>query len=723
MLIPLLLPLALAALLEQAPPPVLDAVVSVASRSAQPAREVAGTVSVIERERLDQTLVQDLADLTRYEPGLSAPEDATRFGVSGLAIRGLSGNRVAMELDGVALADGFAIGSFSNAGRAAVEPAFLSRLEILRGPASTLYGSDALAGVVSMRTLSVDELLKSSANVGMRVEGHALTRDGSTASNSLSGWKPGPFELLVGVVRRQGGARDNMPRPGGLSSNPAERDEHSELIKLGFDGAQLGRYGLMVNRTQERVVTDVRSLIAGPGQYATTTALFGDDVYQSERLSSSGQWSINAVGLDDLSATVYRQRSRTDQDTSQTRAAVAPRTPATMRERNFLLKTQATGINLQAQGRFDALGARHWQVYGIEYARTALNELRDAREINLANGAVTHLIIGERFPVRDFPPSTMREFGAYWQDEIRLGDSALTLIPGVRYEHYRVNSTVDTIFAQDNPGLIPVDLAEAQFTPKLGARLELNAHQQLFAQYAVGFRAPPVADVNIGFTIPSFNYIAIPNPDLRPERSRGLELGLRSTLAFASLEIVAFDNHYRDLIESRVNLGRDPISGALVFQSINRDRAHIYGLEVRGDVDLPWDGFALQGALAWTRGDDSARDVPLNSVEPAKLTLGIAYTAASGQHRLELMTTAVAAKTRIDDPNDQLFRTPGFATLDAYWNIQVADRLVLNLGAFNLTNRRHWLWSGVRGLPANAREIDLYSQPGRQFGASVRYSF
>jgi hemoglobin/transferrin/lactoferrin receptor protein len=706
------------------PPRQLDAIVSVASRSAQPAREVAGTVSLIERERLDQTLVQDLADAVRYEPGVSAPEDAARFGIQGFAIRGLSGNRVGMEIDGVPIADGFAIGSFSNSSRGAIETAFLSRLEILRGPASTLYGSDALAGVVSMQTLSPTELLADAhGDVGLRAEGAGLTRDGSLASSSLSAWRAGRFEALVGLVRRNGEERENLARDGGLASNPADRNERSELFKLGFDGGSGGRYGLTLDRTHETLATEISSLVAGPGQYATTTAMFGDDRFDRERVSLNGLWSFTRPGVDSISATLYRQRSRTDQSTLQTRAAVAPRTPSTLRDRDFLFKTAADGLDLQVQGRFDALGARHWQVYGIEFARTDLNELRDARETNLDTGAITNLIIGERFPVRDFPPSTATEFGAFWQDEIQLGEGPLTLIPGLRYERYRVDSRADAIFAADNPNLAPADLTQTSLTPKLGVRFELNAGTQIFAQYALGFRAPPVSDVNIGFTIPSFNYVAIPNPDLRPEHSRGLELGMRWSGVNTSLEMVGFDNRYRDLIESRVNLGRDPLSGALVFQSINRARAHIYGVELRGDASLPWDGFALQGAFAWTRGNDSARGVPLNSVEPAKLTLGLSYESVSGNQRLELVGTAVTAKTRIDSSTVPIFRTPGYATLDAYWRIQINERLQLDLGAFNLTNRRYWLWSGVRGLPADTREIDLYTQPGRQFGASVRYGW
>jgi hemoglobin/transferrin/lactoferrin receptor protein len=724
MLISLLLPMALVAALQPETPRHLDAVVSVASRSAQPAREVAGTVSLIERERMDQTLVQDLADAVRYEPGVSAPEDAARFGIQGFAIRGLSGNRVGMEIDGVPVADGFAIGSFSNASRGAIETAFLARMEILRGPASTLYGSDALAGVVSMRTLRAEDLLTLAQDqIGMRAETNALSRDGSVAVTGLSAWHAGAFEVLAGVVRRNGNERENLPRPGGLRSNPADRHERSELLKLGVDGAEYGQFGLMLDRSHERVETDIQSLVHGPSQYASTNAMSGDDAFDRERLSLSGHWTFSAPGIDSLGLTVYGQRSRTDQGTLQWRDAVAPRTPATLRDRSFLFKTDAQGLDLQAEGRFDALGARHWQVYGVEYSRTDLSELRDARETNLSTGVISNVIIGERFPVRDFPPSSAHEFGAFWQDEIRPGNGALALIPGMRYERYRVQAHTDAIFAEDNPNLQPVDLSESQLTPKLGLRYELDTHTQLFAQYALGFRAPPVSDVNIGFTIPSFNYVAIPNPDLKPEHSRGWELGVRSSREFGSLELVGFDNHYHDLIESRVNLGVDPASGALIFQSINRERAHIYGLELRSEARLPWEGFALNGALAWTRGDDTARGEPLNSVDPAKLTLGLSYETESGRQRLELVGTAVAAKTRIDSSTANPFRTPGFATVDAYWRIQVADRLQLDLGIFNLADRRYWLWSGVRGLPASAREVDLYTQPGRQFGASVRYAW
>src|SRR3546814_2197489 len=71
----------------------------------------------------------------------------------------LEGNRVRIVVDGVPLADAYSIGQFASAGRDLVDLEAVERVEIQRGPASTLYGSDALAGVVAFRTLDPEALL------------------------------------------------------------------------------------------------------------------------------------------------------------------------------------------------------------------------------------------------------------------------------------------------------------------------------------------------------------------------------------------------------------------------------------------------------------------------------------------------------------------------------------------------------------------------------------
>ena len=127
------------------------------------------------------------------------------------------------------------------------------------------------------------------------------------------------------------------------------------------------------------------------------------------------------------------------------------------------------------------------------------------------------------------------------------------------------------------------DLAHAAWTQKLGLRWTPGAHATWFLQYARGFRAPPFGDVNIGLSLQLLNYEVRPNPGLKPETSQGLETGWRWQGERLQASVSAYRNDYRDLIESRANLGVDPASGALVFQSVNRARASIRGIEAQLD--------------------------------------------------------------------------------------------------------------------------------------------
>ena len=103
-------------------------------------------------EDIENELSRDIKDLIRYEPGISVSNSAGRFGLSGFNVRGIDGNRVLIEVDGIPVPDSFGIGSFASAGRDFVDIESLKQVEILRGAASSLYGSDAIGGVVAFVT-------------------------------------------------------------------------------------------------------------------------------------------------------------------------------------------------------------------------------------------------------------------------------------------------------------------------------------------------------------------------------------------------------------------------------------------------------------------------------------------------------------------------------------------------------------------------------------------
>lgn len=701
----------------------LDEVTVVASRLEQPLAEVPATVSTVGREAMDRTLVSGIADVVRYLPGIGVSEDATRFGTQGYSIRGLDGNRVAIELDDIPIADGYAVGSFSRAGRDVVDPALLESIEILRGPASTLYGSDALAGVVAYRTLDAEDFIaRAEGDAWLGARAGVDSRDDSVALGASGAWAGGPWSALAWVGGRDGHERENNPRPGGLQANPADTSDRYGLLELAREWEQGGRWMLAADRSRYEQQTDVQSLVAGPGQYATTTALTADDSAERERLSLHGAVPLDAPGLERLRALAYHQATRTVQETDQVRRGATPSLPATRRERRFDYDTRTQGLELSLDGRYALGDSAHRYVAGVDLARTDIDETRDGSETNLATGITTPVILGERFPVRDFPPSVVDELGLYAQDEIGFGASPWSLVLGLRWDRTRVDAEPDATWSADNPGVPVVDLDDHQLTPRIAVRYAFHESGSAWLTYTEGFRAPPFTDVNLGLNIPAFNYVALPNPELQPERSKGLEAGLRWDDARDTLALAVWANRFHDLIESRVNLGVDPASGATVFQSQNRDRARIEGVDFSWardfDPDAPG-GFGATLALSVARGRDTGRDQPLNSVLPAQAVASVYWESPQQRHRLELFLSAADAKDDVDESRGPLFQPPGYGVLDAYWRWAPNGRVTLDVGARNLGDRRYWLWSGVRGFAPTAPEVDLYTQPGRSLAIAL----
>ncbi len=711
----------------------LDSIVVVASRAAEPLSQVVSSVAQIERADLDQYLVHDLDGLVRYVPGISVPREGHRFGGNGFAIRGLEGNRVRILVDGIPLADAYAIGQFASAGRDMVDMEMLERVEVLRGPASTLYGSDALAGVVAFRTRDPLDLLAFAG--GQHAFGARAARDGMDDSHLLSAhWagesSSGRWQAMAAASRRDGHEVDNRAWRDVDAPNPADYRREGALAKLVHDTGEAGRYTLSFDGSRQQRQTSVNSLRFGAGRYGTTYQLDGDDRDRRGRFSLSGQWKTGLSWLESLDAQLYTQSTSVQQESDQYRLPDRATPFESLRWRRFDYDAETTGFSALGQAHRADGRLKHWQIFGVDIAENRYEGLRNGLETNLATGATSSTILGEPLPVRDFPNTDVSTRALFWQDEIGMG-ARFALTPGIRAEWYKLRPKPDPIFTEDFPDAQPVNIDQRQFTPRLAARWSLGGGHSLFAQYARGFRAQPFGDANIGLFLPIFNYEIRANPDLRPERSQGLELGWRHVGDHLRASVSVYENRYRDLIESRANLGIDPATGALVFQSVNRDRARIRGVESDAlwkldGVSARLDGWQLRGALAWSQGDDTRRDLPLNTIYPARATLGLRFDADSGRWGTETALVAVRRKTRIDHGKLELFAPPGYARFDFYGWFEPWRGARVNAGIFNLGNRRYWEWAAVRGLEADARNlqegdesIGFYTSPGRNFSVSL----
>lgn len=705
----------------------LERVVVTATRTERRITDVPNTVDAVSRERMDELLVRDLRDLFRYEPGITVSEGFGRFGIGDIRIRGLGGNRVRIQTDGIVVSDAFSIGSFSNANRNFVDLDTLKRVEVVRGPTSSLYGSDALGGTVSFITRDPSDHLEPGKDAyfgfkfGFETDWNGLF-GGATAAFGGDRWSG-----MVAVGHRQGQETENQGDAGGTGAartrpNPQERDGRSLLAKLVYSPSQNQRFRLTVEGNEDRADTD---MLTSQGYQALTGATNTRVAARDRQTRARVSFAHEIDGLDGFADAidwqVYRQDSETTQYTVEERL-LPPPTVQDIRERTFDFDQRLYGLQLNFRKSLGE-GVTHDLAWGLDVSRTETKQKRDGLRTFPLTGVTTPNMPPDNFPVRDFPISRTTSAALYVQDEIAFADGAFRLVPGLRVDYYKLDPRLDNIFAEDNPGVAVVGLTETSVAPKLGAVWHFGGDWSLFGGYARGFRSPPYADVNIGFTNVMFGYTAIANPDLRPETSDGLEFGVRHAGQAVWASLSGYYNRYEDFIESVRFIGYND-EGLMLYQSQNVAEARIYGVELKAGVELgalseSMAGWTLRGAAAWSRGDDRTDDVPLETVDPLTAALGLAY--AGDGWGAELAGRFVGRRDRMPPAPEGVtyFQSPGHGVLDLYahWNFAPGARV--NVGVFNLTDRKYWSAGVVPLISETSAALDRYTAPGRNYGASL----
>ncbi|MDZ4728628.1 MAG: TonB-dependent hemoglobin/transferrin/lactoferrin family receptor [Xanthomonadales bacterium] len=704
---------------------VLDPIVVVASKRPQALSTIAAQVTVIDAEQISQNLVEDINGLLRYEPGLEVETAGTRFGATAINIRGIGGNRVAIEQDGIPVRDQVVVGAFSNGGRALLETDRIKRVEVLHGPASVLYGSNALGGIISVTSWDPEDLLAiTQGKVAVRVRGGYQGVNDNWVGSGIAAWGEGSHGLLVAATWREGHERDNTA-PADAATDPQDWDSQDFMLRYTFDSAAGNRLRLTARSQERDIDTEIQSQLGYGRRFGTTTELLGFDHDENQLLAADyefafGGWEQGVVRL-------FHTDYETDQYTFETRANA--RTPVKI-HRRFYYQQQHDGMNLNLFRSLISGATTHELSLGMEWLQTQSGEFRDGSQTNLLTGQSSNVILGEQMPVRDFPNSRSRELGFYIQDEISFANSRWELVPALRWDHYELKPQVDKIWQEDYPDFTVTDVSDSQFTPRLAALYRMSSVGSLYGQYSAGFRAPPFEDVNIGLFIPLFGYRAIPNPDLQAETSNGFELGSRWITGHSQLSLALFYTDYDDFIESRALIGIEPQTGELIFQSRNIDQARIYGLDIRYEQDLAaWNeklqGWYLKAAAYWSEGDNRQNDQPLNSIAPPQAVIGTSWYSHDERWNMELTGTLTAAKKT--EETDQNI-APRYAT-DAWFSLDfaagwrpVAD-LQIRAGIFNLTNESYWHWLDVANLEAGNPMIPILSQPGRSYSFSISFEF
>ena len=720
----------------------LPEVVVSGSRQEQAADELPLSYDVINANTLSNQQSRNLREALENLPNTSVKRSPARFSVGGatasagrdgnvgINIRGLGGNRVLLMTDGVRMPRSYAFRT-TTFDREYLSLELLKRIEVVRGPASALYGSDGMAGLVNFITHEPADFLavgkgETPKTLGGRIAaGWSGDDNGHTLAGTVAGQASDTLQWMLTATTRGAHAMDNMgtnhePNLNRTRPNPQDDRDNAVLGKIVLRPHATQRHVFTLEHVQKKSDVDLLSsrnplpLRGTPAQIAGAIV----DEYSSRsmernRLTWDARFGLGTDWADHVRTVVAYQ----DAQSRQVGTSVRNTLPLRVRDNSYGESTWQAGV--QADKILRSGGWAHKITYGLDHVRSDIS--------NLYTGLAP--LPPEVFPLKRFPDTRETTSALYVQDESVHGNWSLT--PGLRFDHFSLDVTSQAGFypPAKQPGQ---SLSGSALSPKIGVLYRATEQWSVFGQYAAGFRAPDAGQVNGYYENAAEQVIIIPNPDLRPEKSRGVELGVRGRLDRLSLDAAVFGSHYSNLIMDTVLIrGTGTAADPRIFQTINTERARITGFELKGQYD--W-GRVAGGRLVTpfsygkARGVNRATGKPINSVDPAQLALGVQYDTADWGLRLDMRHHAAKTAKDIDSassvkpPNTQ-FTVPSATTLDVSAQWRLRKDLRLNFAVHNLTNRKYWLWPDVYGLAASSATNDAYTQPGRSVHVSLVKDF
>ncbi|MEO0463160.1 MAG: TonB-dependent hemoglobin/transferrin/lactoferrin family receptor [Pseudomonadota bacterium] len=703
-----------------------------ATRTPLMVEEAPATVTIIDAEDIADQLATDIKDLVRFEPGVTVRRAPARFGAAlgttgrarneDFVIRGIGGNRVLIQVDGIRSPQGFSFGA-QDVGRGGfTDVSLVKSVEILRGPASALYGSDGLAGAVSFTTSDPTDLIGTDALGGFARAQYSSDDNEFVETLALAG-QTGDLSAMIAYTRRDFSELDNRGEVGGVgpmrtAPNPQDGQSNALLGKIVWNN---GAHRLRL--TGEWVDTQVDSnvlsgqgpvFLFGPAPTWNVDRLDASD--RTERVRGSLDWTF--TGEDDA-VIEYAFLSAFYQKGEDRQFAEEDRTPLSFisapdRTRINTFDNEVYGAAAEARTTFSLLGMAHTLAIGGDVSETRQEGLRD--------GSVPPT--GEVFPSRAFPVTDFTLGGVFIADEIALFDGTLTLFPALRLDFYDLNPTDDPLL----PTFTPQGQSDSRLSPKFGATLKLAHDVILFGNYAQGFLAPTPSQVNNFFENFAFGYTSAPNPDLEPETSQSWEIGARYVGDVFSLQVAGFEGTYDNFISQQVVSGSFTPQDPAVFQFVNFNEVEIDGIEIKASASFD-SGLSARLAIAYANGDviDAAGTrTPLDTVDPFNLVAGVGYRDPQGRYGADLILTHNARKEIGETPSapngQDLIRPDASTIFDLTAFLEVTDAIKLRAGLFNLLNERYAVWSDVRGL-TDESIFGAFTRPGRNVSVPASFQF
>jgi vitamin B12 transporter len=486
----------------------LDETVITPTRTSTALENVGSAVTVISREEIEKSQMREVVDLLRKVPGVSVVQSGRPGGQVSVFTRGLNSNQTLFLLDGARIGNPLnGLVTLSNLTADQVE-----RIEVVRGPQSTLYGSDALGGVINIVTRKGDEMLK---------DGKSLGGSATLEGGSYDGFRQA-IDLWGGSRRLSG----TLSFSHVSTKNPYENDQYENTTVGG---------SVTFRPTDELQLSGTFRYTNGRNGLPGAVSVAPPNL--TEHLLDE-----NFFGRIALDWTLYEiwQQTLSISDTHEE-----------MFDRGNAFS--------ESDSRSDAFQIG-WQ-----------NNVKLGKTNTLTAGIDWYLNKGQYETVGATPfEKTVRNTAVYLQDQALLF-KRLSLTGGIRYDD---NSRFGSEFTYQGTGVLRFD----------------ETHTRLKGSVGTGFKAPTLNDLYLTFPDSGFGAF-LANPNLKPERSLGWDIGFEQDLCkHATLSMRYFQNNVRDLITSS-SVGAD-------MTQTNVDRARTAGIEATLNVH-PTQDLTLSFGYTW----------------------------------------------------------------------------------------------------------------------------
>ncbi|HPE86511.1 MAG: TonB-dependent receptor [Bacteroidales bacterium] len=642
-------------------------------------------------------------------------------------IRGFATHRLLYVVDGVRMNTAiFRGGNLQNV--ISLDPFAMESTEVLFGPGSVIYGSDAIGGVMSFQTLTPQLSLDETP----RVKGRAVTRYSSTNKEKTAhfdvgvGWKKwavltsfsafdfdhlrqgshGPDDYLKKYyVQRISNIDQIITQSDPLLQIPSAYSQMNMMQKIRFKPNEAWDfiYGFHYSETSEYGRYD-RHLRTRNG-----TARYGEWNYGPQK------WMMNNFNMTHTGNTLFYDRmsiriawqafeeSRIDRALNQDERAIR------------IEEVDAGSTNIDI---VKSLGEKNKIFYGLEYVLNAVTSTGKDEDI------VTGIT---QAGASRYPLSTWNSAGIYINDEHQISDK-ISLQAGLRYSYFLLEAQFDTTF-------YPFPYTEAKLnhgalTGSFGGVYRPSETWVVNANFGTAFRSPNVDDMGKVFDSEQ-GIVVVPNPDLESEYAINFDFGIAKIFSNTiKIDIAAYYTQLNNALVRRdftLN-GADSILYDGVMSKVqaiqNAAKANVYGVQAGVEIKLP-EGFSFSTDLNYQTGKEELDDgmiSPSRHAPPLFGTSRLAYTAnkvnlqfyACYQQKRDYEDLAFEEQGKDEiyakDENGNNY-SPAWLTLNIKAMVPVTDQITLSSGIENITDRRYRPYSS--GISA----------PGRNFFLTLKATF